>query len=132
MSMNDPISDLLTRIRNALQADHEVVDVPMSKTKHGILAILKEEGFIKDFHVVEAEPRALLRIELRYYGGSKRAIIGLKRMSRPGRRQFYSADDLPRVRNGLGVGIVSTNKGLMTDRAARKANVGGELLCNVW
>ena len=132
MSMTDPIADLLTRIRNALQADHEAVEAPLSKMKLALVGILKQEGFIRDFEVLETKPQATLRIQLRYYDGNKPAILGLARASRSGRRTYYGAAALPKVRNGLGVGIVSTSRGVMTDRAAREANVGGELLCTVW
>lgn len=132
MGMTDPIADLLTRIRNALMASHEVVEVPASKLKERIVAILQEEGYLGEYSIVETKPRATLRVELRYFDDRKPAILGLKRMSKPGRRAYYAAEDLPKVRNGLGTGIVSTSRGVMTDRAARRANVGGELLCTVW
>jgi small subunit ribosomal protein S8 len=132
MGMTDPIADLLTRIRNALMAKHDAVEVPMSKLKEQVVVILKQEGYVTDFSVVETEPRATLRVELRYYDDRRPVILGLKRVSTPGRRAYYGAQDLPKVRDGLGTGIISTSRGLMTDRAARRANIGGEFLCAVW
>lgn len=132
MGMTDPIADLLTRVRNALMAKHEVCEVPTSKLKERLLALLKEEGYIRDFSVLPTEPCGTLRVELRYFDDDKSAILGIQRVSRPGRRVYCGAQEIPKVLNGLGVGIVSTNKGLMTDRAARRANVGGEIICSVW
>jgi small subunit ribosomal protein S8 len=130
--MTDPIADLLTRIRNGLQARHEAVEVPMSKQKERIVAILKEEGYVGDYSVIETQPRATLRVELRYYDDKRPVIIGLKRVSSPGRRAYYGSQDIPKVRGGLGTGVISTSRGLMTDRAARRANIGGEFICAVW
>jgi len=132
MAITDPVADMLTRIRNALLARHEVVEIPISAMKLRVAEILKEEGFIRDFTVVPTVPQGTLRIELKYTEGRKSAILGLRRVSKPGRRMYYSAHDLPKVRNGLGVGIVSTNRGVLTDSQARKMNVGGEYLCVVW
>jgi len=132
MGMTDPIADLLTRIRNGLQARHEAIEVPMSKQKERVVAILKEEGYITDYSVVETKPRGTLRVELRYYDDKRPVILGLKRVSSPGRRAYYGSQDIPKVRGGLGTGIISTSRGLMTDRAARRANIGGEFICAVW
>lgn len=132
MGMTDPIADLLTRIRNALMARHESLEVPISKQKVAIAAILKEEGYVADFSVIETQPRGSLKIDLRYYDDRRPVIVGLKRVSSPGRRAYYGASDIPKVRGGLGTGIISTSRGLMTDRAARRAKIGGEFICAVW
>ena len=132
MGMTDPIADLLTRIRNAMTAKHEVCEVPTSKVKERLLALLKEEGFIRDYSLLPTEPRGTLRVELRYFDDYKSAILGLQRVSKPGRRLYCGASEIPKVRNGLGVGVISTSRGLMTDRAARAANIGGEFVCAVW
>jgi small subunit ribosomal protein S8 len=132
MSMTDPIADLLSRIRNAHLAKHDRLDVPTSKIKVELCRILKEEGFIRNFRVMEAEPIATLRILLRYNREGDPAIRHLERVSRPGRRVYLGADDVKPVRNGLGLGIVSTSSGLITDRQAREQRKGGELLCELW
>ena len=132
MMVNDPIADMLTRIRNALIAKHESVVVPASKIKKSIAEILLDEGYISAFEVVEEEGKVNIVITLKY-GEKKQSIInGLKRISKPGLRIYSGAEDLPKVLNGLGIAIVSTNKGLMTDKQAREANVGGEVLAFVW
>lgn len=132
MSMTDPIADLLTRIRNATAAGHPLLRLPTSKTKARITGILKQEGYIADFAVQDVEgPQNTLQIELKWQGGQS-AIEGLQRVSRPGQRRYAKSTEIPKVRNGLGIMIVSTSQGLMTDRAARKAGVGGELICSVW
>ncbi len=131
MSMTDPISDMLTRIRNALAARHKTLELPASKTKLKIAEILKQEGFINDFVKNDDGPQGSIHIDLKWVGGSP-AIEGLRRVSRPGQRTYARCTDIPKVRNGLGVMIVSTSHGMMTDRAARKAGVGGELVCSVW
>ena len=130
MSMQDPLADMLTRIRNAQMAEHVSVSMPSSKIKAAVAKVLKEEGFINDFHV-EGEIKAELVIDLKYYEG-KPVIESLKRASRPGLRNYAGQDALPKVNGGLGIAIVSTNKGVMTDRAARAAGVGGEVLCTVF
>ena len=132
MSMTDPISDLLTRIRNAHLAKHDRLDVPTSKLKQELCRLLQDEGFIRNFRVVEAETRNTLRIFLRYSPDGIPAINSLERVSKPGRRIYRRADDIQPVRNGLGVGILSTSQGLLSDRQARERRVGGELLCEVW
>jgi len=133
MSMTDPISDLLSRIRNAHLAKHDRLDVPVSKLKLEICKLLKEEGFIKNFRVVEGSgPTATLRVFLRYSAEGMPVINYLERISRPGRRVYKGADDIKPVRNGLGLGIVSTSQGLLSDAQARERRVGGELLCEIW
>ncbi len=131
MSMTDPIADLLTRIRNAIGAGHKELDLPASKAKKRIADILVREGFIAGCEFREHGPQGLLHIDLKWQGGQA-AIEGLKRVSRPGQRRYAKGNDIPKVRNGLGIMIVSTSQGMMTDRAARKAGVGGELICSVW
>jgi small subunit ribosomal protein S8 len=135
MSMTDPIADLLTRIRNAHLSKHDRLDVPASKLKLQVVRLLKEEGFIKNLREIEppeGEPVGTLRIFLRYSAEGTPAINHVARVSRPGRRVYRRADDIPQVRNGLGVGIVSTSQGLLTDKQARERRVGGELLCEIW
>lgn len=128
----DPIADYLTRIRNAQQAGLRVVEMPSSKMKVAITEILKDQGFIHDFKVIEEKPQNVLKIALKYDRLTKvPAIREIKRVSKPGLRQYRSSEELPRVKNGLGIGVVSTSKGLMTDKQARKENIGGELLCTV-
>ncbi|HCI3971430.1 TPA: 30S ribosomal protein S8 [Pseudomonas aeruginosa] len=130
MSMQDPLADMLTRIRNAQMAEKTVVSMPSSKLKAAVAKVLKDEGYIADFQIsLEVKPQ--LSIELKYFEG-KPVIEEVKRISRPGLRQYKSVEQLPKVRGGLGVSIVSTNKGVMTDRAARAAGVGGEVLCTVF
>ncbi|MNZ74587.1 SSU ribosomal protein S8P [Pseudomonas linyingensis] len=130
MSMQDPLADMLTRIRNAQMAEKTVVSMPSSKLKAAVAKVLKDEGYIADFQV-SGDVKQQLSIELKYFEG-KPVIEELKRVSRPGLRQYKAVEQLPKVRGGLGVSIVSTNKGVMTDRAARAAGVGGEVLCTVF
>jgi small subunit ribosomal protein S8 len=132
MSMTDPIADLLTRIRNAHLAKHDRLDVPASKVKLQILKLLKEEGFIKNFREVEGKPVNLIRIFLRYDAQGVPAISYVARVSKPGRRVYCRADEIAPVRNGLGLGIVSTSQGILSDATARERRVGGELICEVW
>ncbi|MEC8458666.1 MAG: 30S ribosomal protein S8 [Bacteroidota bacterium] len=128
----DPIADFLTRIRNGQSAGLRVVEVPSSKTKVAMAGILKDQGYVHDFKVVEEAPQNVLKVALKYDRLTKvPAIREIKRISKPGLRQYRSAADLPRVKNGLGIALVSTSKGLMTDKQARKENIGGELLCTV-
>jgi small subunit ribosomal protein S8 len=131
MVMTDPIADLLTRIRNAIQAEHATAIVPHSSLKERVLQILEREGYISGFDVSREGNKATLEVHLKRGGGGS-AVRGLKRVSTPGRRVYASAADVPRVLDGLGVAIISTPKGLMTDREARRAHLGGEVLCNVW
>ena len=130
MSMQDPLADMLTRIRNAQMAEKSVVSMPSSTLKVAVAKVLKDEGYIADFQI-SSEIKPLLSIELKYFEG-RPVIEEVKRVSRPGLRQYKSSEDLPKVRGGLGVSIVSTSKGVMTDRAARAAGVGGEVLCTVF
>lgn len=132
MSMTDPIADLLTRIRNAHRAKHDRLDVPASNLKMEVCRILKEEGYIKNAEMVEGDPRPLIRVFLAYNKEGKPGIQRMQRVSTPGRRVYRGADDIKPVLNGLGVGIVSTSQGLMTDRQARQRRVGGEVLCEIW
>ncbi len=133
MTHSDPIADMLTRIRNANTAKHDTVDVPSSKMKLAIAEILLKEGFIKSFEVIEEGNFSTIRMALKY-GADKnqRIITGIKRISKPGLRVYAGAEDMPKVLGGLGIAIVSTNKGVMTDKEARALNVGGEVLCFVW
>lgn len=130
--MTDPIADMLTRLRNAHIAKHERVDLPASKMKVSIARILKEEGFIRNYKVFKDNKQGVLRIILKYNKDSQPVIKGLKRESRPGRRVYVRRDDIPHVLSGLGVNILSTSKGVLTDQEARKQNVGGELICSIW
>lgn len=132
MTMTDPISDLLTRLRNAHLAKHDRLDMPASKLKSELCRVLKESGFVEDFRVIEAVPQGTLRIYLRYSEAGAPAIQHLRRISKPGRRVYRKAEDLRPVRNGLGVGIVSTSQGVLTDAQARQRRVGGEVLCEIW
>ncbi len=131
MAMTDPIADMLTRIRNATEARMPVVDIPASGLKRELARVLQEKGFIKKFVVVDDGKQGILKVLLRYTDGEA-AIQGIQRVSRPGLRNYASADKLPKVRNGLGYAIISTSKGVMTDHEARKMNVGGEVICKVW
>lgn len=130
--MTDPISDMLTRIRNGALARHERVDLPHSNVKEHIAQVLKSEGFVGDVRTSEGEGPKVLTIVLRYTRGRESAIDGVRRVSTPGRRVYVRHDRIPRVRSGMGVSILSTSKGVMTDKEARKQKVGGELICTVW
>jgi len=136
--MTDPISDMLTRIRNAVSAKHARVDLPASKLKAEIARILQDEGYIQGYRVLEGpsehgrRPQQLIRVFLKYGPHGERVISGIERISRPGRRVYLGVDDVPPVLGGLGTNILTTSRGVMTGRAARKAGVGGEVLCNVW
>ena len=132
MTMTDPIADFLTRIRNAVQAGKDRCDVPASKVKLELSKILQEEGFIRTFKVLEEGPQGTLRIYLRYSSDGEPAIHGLERISRPGLRVYRRVEKLPQVRGGIGVAVVSTSKGLMTDARARDLRLGGEVMCRVW
>ena len=132
MQISDVIADMLTRIRNANDAKHESVDIPASNLKKSIAEILLDEGYIKSFQVVEDGKQGIIRITLKYAQGKQKVIHGLKRVSKPGLRIYSNCEDMPRVMNGLGIAIVSTSKGVMTDKKARLANVGGEVLAFVW
>jgi small subunit ribosomal protein S8 len=132
MSMTDPIADLLTRIRNGQMARHKSVDVPSSRMKVAIATILKDEGYIENFKVVEDERQGTLRLSLKYGSAGEKVITGLERVSRPGRRVYCGKDEIPRVLGGMGITILSTPKGVITGSACRRLGVGGEILCNVW
>ena len=132
MQITDPIADMLTRIRNAGSARHETVDIPNSKMKKAIAEILLEEGYIKSFQIIDDGTQGIIRITLKYLPGKEKAIQGLRRVSKPGLRVYAGADELPKVLKGLGIAIVSTSKGVMTDKAARAAHIGGEVLAFVW
>lgn len=131
MSLSDPISDMLTRIRNAQSAGREVTEMPSSKMKTEIVRILKREGYIRDFSIEGGEKKTL-RLYLKYTAENEPAIKGLKRESSPGLRRYTSNKDMPRVLGGLGIAVLSTSNGILTDREARKQNVGGEVLCSIW
>jgi len=132
MSMTDPIADLLTRLRNGLMARHKTVDVPASKVKAEIARILAEEGYLSGYELVEDDRQGLLRLQLKYGSSGEKAITGLERVSRPGRRVYCGKGEIPRVLGGLGITILSTPKGVLTGTASQQAGVGGEVLCNVW
>ena len=132
MMITDPIADMLTRIRNALVARHESVEVPMSKMKKAIADILTEEGFINGYDVVEGEVQSVMQVNLKYGPNNEKVISGIKRISKPGLRVYANSENLPVVLNGLGIAIISTSKGIMTDKKARAAHIGGEVLAYVW
>ncbi|MFD1465958.1 30S ribosomal protein S8 [Lapidilactobacillus mulanensis] len=132
MVMTDPIADYLTRIRNANMVRHDALDVPASTIKKDISEILKREGFIRDYEVTEDGKQGMIRVFLKYGANRQRVISGLKRISKPGLRSYVKADDVPKVLNGLGIAILSTSEGVLTDKEARAKNVGGEVLAYVW
>jgi small subunit ribosomal protein S8 len=132
MVMTDPIADMLTRIRNANTVKHEKMELPASKIKQEIADILKREGFVKDYEFIEDNKQGILRIFLKYGNNEARVITGVKRISKPGLRVYAKADEVPRVLNGLGIAIVSTSKGVLSDKEARNQSVGGEVLAYVW
>ena len=132
MHITDPIADMLTRIRNANSAKHEIVDIPASNMKKAIAQILLDEGYIASYKVIEDEKQGVIRVTLKYGENKSQVITGLRRVSKPGLRIYSSVEDMPKVMKGLGIAIISTSKGIMTDREARKLNVGGEVLAFVW
>ena len=133
MQITDTIADMLTRIRNASSAKHDSVDIPASNMKKAIAQILVDEGYVKNFQVIEDGKQGIIRVTLKYQGPSRTPVLqGLRRVSKPGLRIYSSSEDMPKVMKGIGTAIVSTSKGIMTDKAARKANVGGEVLAFVW
>ncbi len=132
MSMTDPIADMLTRIRNANMAAHESVDVPASKMKKSIADILLKEGYIKGYDVIEDNKQGLIRIQMKYGQNKEKVITGIKKISKPGLKVYAKRDEIPKVLGGLGIAIISTSKGVITDKEARKENVGGEVICYVW
>ncbi len=132
MHITDPVADMLTRIRNANSAKHETVDVPASKVKKAIAEILHEEGYIKGYQIIDDGKQGIIKITLKYGANKEKVLSGLKRISKPGLRVYSSRDELPRVLKGLGIAIISTSKGIMTDKKARKENIGGEVLAFIW
>jgi small subunit ribosomal protein S8 len=130
--MTDPIADFLTRIRNANTSFKNTVEIPASRVKKAMAEILKEEGFIKDFEVVEDGKQGVIRVYLKYGPNKEKVITGLKRISKPGLRVYANKEEVPKVLGGLGTAVISTSKGIMTDKNARKSNVGGEVICYVW
>ncbi len=133
MGMTDPLADMLTRLRNANKAKHEKIDVPASNLKIQVARILKEEGYIKNYKVIKDAKQGIIRVYLKYEGDTKKQVIsGVRALSTPGRRRYVRGSNIPQVLRGLGLSILSTSRGVLTDRDARKLNVGGELLCSVW
>lgn len=132
MQMSDVIADMLTRIRNANDAKHATVDIPASNMKKAIAEILVKEGYVKSYETIEEGKQGVIRITLKYQGNKQKVLRGIRRVSKPGLRIYASCEEMPRVMNGLGIAIVSTSKGIMTDKQARKENVGGEVLAFVW
>ena len=132
MTMTDPVADMLTRIRNANIAGHATVDIPASKLKKNIAEILLKEGYIKNFEVLEGEVMDTIRVQMKYGSEKQRVITGIQRISKPGLKVYVKADEVPKVLGGLGIAIISTSNGLITDKEARKLGVGGEVICYVW
>ncbi|SFG95167.1 SSU ribosomal protein S8P [Desulfotomaculum arcticum] len=132
MVMTDPVADFLTRIRNANMVYHDKVEAPASRMKRAIADILKEEGFIRDYEYIEDGKQGVLRVYMKYGSGKERVITGLKRISKPGLRVYSRKDSIPKVLGGLGIAIISTSRGIMTDKNARQQNLGGEVVCYVW
>lgn len=131
--MSDPLADMLTRIRNGVMAHFPAVEVPLSKLKVGVAKVLKQEGYISDYQIVgEDEKQGVLKIELKYGPKNEKVITGIRRISKPGLRQYKKSDRIPKVMSGLGIAILTTSRGIISDREARSQNVGGELLCEVW
>lgn len=132
MTMTDPVADMLTRIRNANVAGHATVEIPASKLKKNIAEILAKEGYIKGYEVIENDPQDIIKVAMKYGADKTRVISGIKRISKPGLKVYAKAEDVPKVLGGLGIAIISTSKGLITDKEARKLGVGGEVICYVW
>ena len=132
MAMTDPIADMLTRIRNANTVGHETVDIPASKIKKSIAGILAEEGYIKGFDVIEDDKQGTIRVQMKYGPDKEKVISGIKKISKPGLKVYAKASDVPRVLGGLGIAIISTSNGVISDKEARKLGVGGEVICYVW
>jgi small subunit ribosomal protein S8 len=132
MTMTDPIADMLTRIRNANMVGHTTVDVPASKIKKSIAGILTDEGYIRGYDVIEDSKQGTIRIQMKYGVGKEKVISGIKKISKPGRKVYAKAEDVPRVLGGLGIAIISTSKGVISDKEARRLGVGGEVICYVW
>ena len=132
MTMTDPIADMLTRIRNANTVGQETVEIPASKMKKAIAEILKEEGYITDFDVIEDDKQGMIKVTMKYGANKERVISGIKKISKPGLKVYAKANDVPKVLGGLGIAIISTSKGIVSDKEARKLGVGGEVICYVW
>lgn len=132
MVLTDPIADMLTRIRNANTVNHEVVEIPASTIKLELARIMKQEGYIKDFDLVQNDVQSVIKVSMKYGANKQRVIRGLKRISKPALRVYVKKDEIPKVLNGLGVAVISTSRGLMTDRQAREAGLGGEVICYMW
>ena len=132
MTMTDPIADMLTRIRNANTVGHETVEIPASKMKKSIAEILKEEGYITDFEVIEDDKQGMIKVTMKYGANKQKVITGIKKISKPGLKVYAKAGDVPKVLGGLGIAIISTSKGVISDKEARKLGVGGEVICYVW
>jgi small subunit ribosomal protein S8 len=132
MSMSDPLADMLTRIRNASKARFDSVEMPQSKLKVSVAKVLQDEGYIAAYEVIDNGPQGTLKLSLKYGPNFEKVITGIRRISKPGHRQYKRSDHIPKVMSGLGIGILSTSKGVVTDKEARQLNVGGELLCEVW
>jgi len=132
MSMSDPLADMLTRIRNGVMANFDSIEMPLSKLKVGVAKVLKQEGYITDYQVLDESVQGTLKIDLKYGPNNEKIITGIRRISKPGLRQYKKTDRIPKVMSGLGVAILTTSRGIITDREARRQNVGGEVLCEVW
>jgi len=132
MSMSDPLADMLTRIRNATKSHFNSIEMPLSKLKVSVAKVLKSEGYIAEYSILEGGPQGTLKIELKYGANNERVITGIKRVSKPGHRQYKPSDKIPKVMSGLGVAILTTSQGIVTDKEARQKNIGGELLCEIW
>ena len=132
MTMTDPIADMLTRIRNANTVGHETVEIPASKMKKAIAEILKEEGYIADFEMIEDDKQGMIKVTMKYGANKERVISGIKKISKPGLKVYAKTGEVPKVLGGLGIAIVSTSKGIVSDKEARKLGVGGEVICYVW
>lgn len=132
MTMTDPIADMLTRIRNANTVGHETVEIPASKMKKAIAEILKEEGYLTDFEVIEDDKQGMIKVTMKYGANKEKVISGIKKISKPGLKVYAKAGEVPKVLGGLGIAIVSTSKGIVSDKEARKLGVGGEVICYVW
>lgn len=132
MSMSDPLADMLTRIRNGVQVKFSSVDIPLSNVKKDVAKILKDEGYINDYHIIDDGLQGALRVDLKYDQNNQAVITGIRRVSKPGRRVYVKADKIQRVMSGLGIAVISTSKGVVSDVNARKNGVGGEILCEVW
>ena len=132
MTMTDPIADMLTRIRNANSVGHKTVDVPASRMKKAIVQILLDEGYIEDFEVIEDNKQGIIKVTMKYGADKERVISGIKKISKPGLKTYAKANEIPRVLGGLGIAIISTSKGVISDKEARKLGIGGEVICYVW